>query len=67
MAKKLLCLASLVAAPWLVIGGLLMVACGLLLDGQPELVAFGALAAIVAAVAGVTAGAVLTAPRRASA
>jgi uncharacterized membrane protein len=67
MAKKLLCLASLVAAPWLVIGGLLMVACGLLLDGQPELVASGALAAIVAAVAGVTAGAVLAAPRGASA
>ena len=67
MAKKLLCLASLVAAPWLVIGGLLMVACGLLFDGQPELVASGALAAIVAAAAGVTAGAVFAAPRGASA
>jgi uncharacterized membrane protein len=63
MAKKLLCLASLVAAPWLVIGGLLMVSCGLLLDGQPELVAPGALAALASAVAGLTASALLAAPR----
>jgi hypothetical protein len=62
MLKKLLCLASLVAAPWLVIGGLLMVACGLLFDGQPELVTSGALAAMAAMVVGVTAGALLAAP-----
>ncbi len=66
MAKKLLCLASLVAAPWLVIGGLLVAACGLLLDGQPELVASGALAAMASAVAGLTAVALLAGLREAS-
>jgi hypothetical protein len=40
-----------------------MVSCGLLLDGQPELVAPGALAALASAVAGLTASALLAAPR----
>jgi uncharacterized membrane protein YccC len=70
MAKKLLCLTSLVTAPWLAVGGLVMVTCGVLFDGQPELVVSGTLAvmaAIAAAMAGITAGTLLEAPRRASA
>jgi uncharacterized membrane protein len=66
MTKKLLCLASLVAAPWLVMGGLLMVVCGLLLDSQPELVVSGALAALASVVAGLTASVLLAAPGGAS-
>ena len=52
---SLLCLAALVVASWLAIGGSLLAACGLLLWRQSEHVAYGAEMVGTATVVGATA------------